>query len=169
MKTLFCLFDLILYVPPTIFQLCRDGSSWIEPVLSKDYCVLLKDTTLWRRWGLNPQPHGLESIALQLSHCAPYEDFLNRIAKNVSVTFLHLYNRLVLTTWMLGNFSWFCYRLPVCWLITFTLQTVWTKIRSDKMSGLIWIQTIWHSYGFPEIIFGRKKKSRRQNACKFTQ
>ena len=30
----FCLFDLILYVPSTIFQLNRDGSSWGEPVLS---------------------------------------------------------------------------------------------------------------------------------------
>ena len=28
------LFDLILYVPSTIFQLCRDGSSWVKPVLS---------------------------------------------------------------------------------------------------------------------------------------
>ena len=27
-------FDLILYVPSTIFQLYRDGSSWVEPVLS---------------------------------------------------------------------------------------------------------------------------------------
>ena len=31
----------------TIFQLCPDGSSWFEPVLSKDYCVLLKDTMQW--------------------------------------------------------------------------------------------------------------------------
>ena len=31
---LFVLFDLILYVQSTIFQLNRDGSSWIEPVLS---------------------------------------------------------------------------------------------------------------------------------------
>ena len=31
---LFCLFVVILYVPSTIFQLCRDGSSWVEPVLS---------------------------------------------------------------------------------------------------------------------------------------
>ena len=38
------LFDLILNIPSTIFQLCRDGSSWVEPVLSKDECVLLKDT-----------------------------------------------------------------------------------------------------------------------------
>ena len=29
-----CLFDLILYVPSTIFQLNRDESSWVEPVLS---------------------------------------------------------------------------------------------------------------------------------------
>ena len=38
----FCLFDLILYVQSTIYQLIRDGSSWVEPVLSKDKCVLLK-------------------------------------------------------------------------------------------------------------------------------
>ena len=31
---MFCLFDLILYVPSTIFQLYRDGSSWVEPVPS---------------------------------------------------------------------------------------------------------------------------------------
>ena len=29
-----CLFDLILYLPSTIFQLNRDGSCWVEPVLS---------------------------------------------------------------------------------------------------------------------------------------
>ena len=29
-----CLFSLILYVPSTISQLNRDGSSWDEPVLS---------------------------------------------------------------------------------------------------------------------------------------
>ena len=38
-----CLFDLILYVPSTIFQFNRDGSSWVEPVLSLDKCALLKD------------------------------------------------------------------------------------------------------------------------------
>ena len=34
------LFDLILYVPSTIFQLNRDGSSWVEPVLSLDKMCL---------------------------------------------------------------------------------------------------------------------------------
>ena len=38
-----CLFDLNLYVPSTIFQLYRDGSFWVEPVLMQDKCVLLKD------------------------------------------------------------------------------------------------------------------------------
>ena len=33
-KGCFCLFDLILYVPSTIVQLNRDGSSLVEPVLS---------------------------------------------------------------------------------------------------------------------------------------
>ena len=28
------LFDFIIYVTSTIFQLNRDGSSWVEPVLS---------------------------------------------------------------------------------------------------------------------------------------
>ena len=37
------LFDLILFIPSTIFQLYRGRSSWIEPVLSYDKCVLLKD------------------------------------------------------------------------------------------------------------------------------
>ena len=38
-----CLFDLILYVPSTIFQLNRERSSWVEPVQSWDKCGLLKD------------------------------------------------------------------------------------------------------------------------------
>ena len=29
-----CLFDLIFYVPSTTFQFNRDGSFWVEPVLS---------------------------------------------------------------------------------------------------------------------------------------
>ena len=34
---LLCLI-LFLKSQSTIFQLCRDGSSWVEPVLSYDYC-----------------------------------------------------------------------------------------------------------------------------------
>ena len=42
------------------------------------------------------------------------------------------------------------------------------------MSGLIWIQAIWHSDGIPEFLFEivhlKKKKSTEHNkACKITQ
>ena len=55
---LICLFDLSLYVPSTIFQLNRDGSSWDETVLSLDKCVLLMDhnaVTLVRLAPMTPQ------------------------------------------------------------------------------------------------------------------
>ena len=32
-KVIFFIFDLILYIPSTIFQLYRDRSLWVEPVL----------------------------------------------------------------------------------------------------------------------------------------
>ena len=37
------LFVLFVSLRPSqhLFQLCRDGSSWVEPVLSKDLCVLV--------------------------------------------------------------------------------------------------------------------------------
>ena len=66
-----CLFDLILFLLVNNFQLCLDGSSLVEPVLSKDKCVLLKDTTQWCRWDSNSLPLSLESSTLRLSHCAP--------------------------------------------------------------------------------------------------
>ena len=44
MLLLVCLFDLILYVPVNNFSAMSGGSSWVKPVLSKDKCVLLKDT-----------------------------------------------------------------------------------------------------------------------------
>ena len=36
-----CLIDLILYAPSTVSQLYRDGSSWVEPVLSSDKFMCL--------------------------------------------------------------------------------------------------------------------------------
>ena len=57
----FDLFDLILYVPLNNF-------SWVEQVLSREYCVLLKDTTQcrWRSRTCNP------SVSSQaLYHCTP--------------------------------------------------------------------------------------------------
>ena len=36
------MFDFILYVTINNFPLCQDGSSWVEPVLSKDTEIMNK-------------------------------------------------------------------------------------------------------------------------------
>ena len=51
---MFCLFDLILYVPSTIFYLNRNESTLVEPVLSLDKCDLLKDHNALTRVRLEP-------------------------------------------------------------------------------------------------------------------
>ena len=42
-ETKVILFDLILYVPSTIFQLNREGSSWVESELSEDKTKVRRD------------------------------------------------------------------------------------------------------------------------------
>ena len=66
---LICLFDLIFLHP------CQqDGSSWVEPVLSRGWNVLFKDTTQSLLWGSNLQPLNLKSSTLPLSHRSPYKE-----------------------------------------------------------------------------------------------
>ena len=67
----FVLFCLIWFFMShlTIFQLCWEGSNWVEQVLSRD-CVLLKDTKQCPWWGLNPQPLDLKPSTLPLIQCA---------------------------------------------------------------------------------------------------
>ena len=63
---------LIWFCPSQHFiQSCREGSSWVEPVLSRGQRVLLKNTMQCLRWGLNTQPLSLKSSTLPLSHSAP--------------------------------------------------------------------------------------------------
>ena len=50
----------------------------------------------------------------------------------------------------------------ICW---YPLQTVWTQIRDDEMSALIWIQTVCHSDSVPERAFWFWKKSADVNKC----
>ena len=51
--TLLCLLSAELSKnPSTIFQLNRDGSSWVEPVLSQDKCVLLEAWYLYYLYSL---------------------------------------------------------------------------------------------------------------------
>ena len=45
-------------------------------LLSKDKCILLKDTTQWWRWDSNQWPLSLESSTLPLTHCSPYICFV---------------------------------------------------------------------------------------------
>ena len=76
-----CLFYLILYIPSTIFQLYRDGSSWVEPVLS----FLLKDTRQWRWWGSTRGP----SVSSQaLYHWATALPLLGCISLNTCLVCL---------------------------------------------------------------------------------
>ena len=68
----------------TIFQLCRDGFPVLNQLHVARINVLLKDTTQWRWCSTNPQPLGLESSTLPLSHCAPKE--------NIYITRVNIWN-----------------------------------------------------------------------------
>ena len=84
----FFLFDLILYVPSTIFQLYRDGSSWVEPVLKEDKCILLKDHKA-------VTPVRLEPAALrsQVKHSTtePLRSLASFVVSTVSLSLSHWY------------------------------------------------------------------------------
>ena len=58
---------------------------------------------------------------------------------------------------------WQVVTFVICWK---PFQTVWNQIRTDRMSVLIWILTVWHSNSVHERIFSKKlilkKVSRRQ-------
>ena len=56
-----------------------------------------------------------------------------------------------------GQSLWFRYTLPVYRVCQESsadnLQTVWAQIGPNIMSGLVWIQSIWHSDGIPKRSF----------------
>ena len=68
--SLIVLFVLILYIPSTIFQIYRDGSSWVEPVLSQDNCFLLKNHNAVTPVRLEPVAFALESSTKP--HCVSW-------------------------------------------------------------------------------------------------
>ena len=70
-KYLFVCLIWFLTSQSTSFQLCRDGSSCVEPVVSKYWCVFVKHITQWRRWGYTRELLGIESSIVRQSHCAP--------------------------------------------------------------------------------------------------
>ena len=56
----------------------------------------------------------------------------------------HIVEKLIL--WLIWEFKNSLHTSVFCWL---SLQTVWTQIRPDKMSNLIWIPTIWDTDHIP--------------------
>ena len=64
-------FSNLQYIPVKKFQSNQDRSCWVEPVLSREYSVLLNDPTQYLRWGLSPQLFDLKSSSPPQSHCAP--------------------------------------------------------------------------------------------------
>ena len=56
------------------------------------------------------------------------------------------------------------------YLLVSSADNLWkqfgTQIWPDRMSGLIWIQTVWHSDRIPEIIFRKKWFGKNQQATK---
>ena len=90
----------------TFFQSCRDRSSWVEPVQSRRYSVLLKDTMQCLRCGSNQQLLNLESSTLPLSHallCVMFKKCLN----HVYVSNIHLVLLPLLFSTMRWLFPWF--------------------------------------------------------------
>ena len=64
-----CLFDSLHSINNLSVIKGRVFLGWTSTKLGLMF--LLKDTTQWRWWGLNPRPLGLESSTLPLSHCVP--------------------------------------------------------------------------------------------------
>ena len=70
---------------------------------------------------------------------------------------------LVNTDWMsLHIFLAIAATFVICWLSLCNLQTVWTQIRTDRMSVLIWIQISWYNDIVPvEFVFWKSKNDNR--------
>ena len=66
-KQIWAVFCLILHPSQQFFSYVG-----MSLPLSKDQCVLLKNTLQWPCWGSNPQPLSLRSSTLSLSHSAPW-------------------------------------------------------------------------------------------------
>ena len=130
----------------TIFQLCRDGSSWLEPVLSKDKCVLFKDTTQWGQWGSNPWPL-VSSQALY--QCAPPGIWpkaeLTRIPLNYDVylflKMVFIFSKQCRSWWNATevNAAFFCRSWHFIWVCTVNQRTCWMRrVRKWFVHDHVW-------------------------------
>ena len=72
-----------------------------------------------------------------------------------------MYNAADMQSWPIYIYIFFFTYFPTIGdIATLTFaKSVWTQIRPDKMSGLIWIQTVWHSDGIPKRAFEKPDKT----------
>ena len=118
------LLDSILYVPSTIFQLCKDRSSWVEPVLSYHDIRLVIQIIMY---------NGFLSMKIAFDLCQQCRPLMKCCIQ---------WYFICLTLCMLGNsstllFSKYSFRNKIR-----ECQTAWIQIRPDILSGLIWVQAI---------------------------
>ena len=103
----------------------------------------------------------LDSYVTMLRMCDKYRNLMGWLSREkmyLTVSFLFL-----IVVSLLNSLA----TSVVCWYL---LLIVWTQIRHDKMSDLIWIKTVWHSCRIPEGIYRKndfeKKIRRRQKQAK---
>ena len=99
-RGLFCLFDLILYIPVNnFFQSCQGGSSWVEPVLNRGYSVICSKTqpsascearTLTQSLDLKPSTLNTEPVTTSLTHIS-LTSFLRDTCKQCRPRFFKLF------------------------------------------------------------------------------
>ena len=94
-----------------------------------------------------------------------FENLVHRVgAKHVLIPFWHYSVIIFWINFQRYRFNSFTASGHFCQLLI-TSAKVWTQIRPDTMLSQIWIHTVWHSDGIPEIFFEKvnlkKKKIHR--------
>ena len=126
-----------------------------------------------------------KSFIYVLSIYLYYLETIEKIAEKIFCNILAQQSLYLVNTWSTGQPP--PHPPTSNWKISFLKQTLEINIayqcrllisfannRPDKMSGLIWIQTVWHTDGITERIFLKKlilKKiqQKMKKACKITQ
>ena len=105
----------------------------------------IEDMSLWKssRWQWIDHSHINTSKAKNLTHDLPssHENFKLNTRKHSCCYTTKIHRIPILTDFILQNVN--CL-LTVTFIIRcWSLQTLWNQIRTDRTSGLIWIQDVW--------------------------
>ena len=112
-----CLFVCLIWFftsQSTRFQLCWDCSSWVEPVVSKYWCVLVKHITQWRRWEYTRELLGIESSIVRQATVHPPWNAWGRSSPSVAL------KRLAVSNWQnINNYVHVARKcLRSAWIVT---------------------------------------------------